>query len=104
MRADLKKWVLGYQLNIACPLYGTKMYTEARSKGYLREFDDDHLLYNNGLFLDTPEFSAEDVYEIYNASEEKVWKTYPKLKLIKYALLNPNLMIQYILKACWKGK
>ncbi len=59
----LNKMGVGFIINIAVPLYGTELYKIARKRGYLRDITDEDLLYNNGLYIDTPEFTAEEIYE-----------------------------------------
>jgi magnesium-protoporphyrin IX monomethyl ester (oxidative) cyclase len=61
----LKKKGVGGIINMAIPLYGTRLYKIAREKEYLRNTTDEDLLYNNTLYMDTPEFTAEEVFEFF---------------------------------------
>lgn len=101
----LEKLGVKYILNIATPLYGTRLYNIAKQKCYLRDIDEKKLMYNSQLYIDTPEFKAEDVLEIYKSvyNQEPIWYTNIK-RLIKKIFKNEKqikkiLRILRILKA-----
>ena len=58
-----------YLINIATPLPGTRLYEIAKAKGYLRPHDPLNMWYNRQLYMDTPEFRAEDVARIWQEAE-----------------------------------
>ncbi len=91
----LKKLGAGVFINIATPLYGTRMYDLARENKYLRDVGDENLLYNNGLYMDTPEFTAEEVRELFLEGRRIQKGEKAKFSLIASALTNPNKAARY---------
>lgn len=54
-------------INIACPLYGTRLYEKAKRLGCLKNFTNDDLSYDEQLYIDTPQFPANEFYKIYRS-------------------------------------
>jgi anaerobic magnesium-protoporphyrin IX monomethyl ester cyclase len=50
-----------FVFSIATPLYGTELYEQAKSGGFLRECFNDEALSEGGPLIETPEFTAEDL-------------------------------------------
>ncbi len=54
-------------VNMACPLYGTRLYEEAKRLGCLKNFTSDDLLYDEPLYKHTRQFPANEFYKIYRS-------------------------------------
>jgi anaerobic magnesium-protoporphyrin IX monomethyl ester cyclase len=81
--------------SIATPVYGTRLYEEAKRGGFLREcFSDDALAAVEPL-IETPEFSADDLVELC-ALANMVNPTFTRGKLIK-AIRNPKKAVKVLL-------
>ena len=53
-----------FYFSIAMPMYGTELYEQAKSKGYLKaDFSDDTLAETQPL-IETPEFTAQEIMEL----------------------------------------
>ena len=50
-----------FVFSIATPLYGTELYEQAKSGGFLRECFNDEALSEGGPLIETPEFTADDL-------------------------------------------
>jgi anaerobic magnesium-protoporphyrin IX monomethyl ester cyclase len=50
-----------FVFSIATPLYGTELYEQAKSGGFLRECFNDEALSEGEPLIETPEFTAEDL-------------------------------------------
>ncbi len=94
----LKEMGAGCYINIATPLYGTRMYDLARQKNYLRNLDDENLLYNNGLYIDTPEFTAEEVRGLFLEGRKIQKEKKSNIKLLASAISNPNKAVRFAVK------
>lgn len=92
----LRKIGAGCYINIATPLYGTRLYNQAKENNYLRNIDDMNLVYNNGLYLDTPEFKAEEIYELFLEGRKIQRKNI--IELITFILKNPKKTIRFFVK------
>jgi len=81
--------------SIATPVYGTRLYEEAKRGGFLREcFSDDALAAVEPL-IETPEFSADDLVELC-ALANMVNPTFTRDKLIN-AIRNPKKAVKALL-------
>jgi anaerobic magnesium-protoporphyrin IX monomethyl ester cyclase len=84
-----------FVFSIATPVYGTKLYEQAKQGGFLREcFSDDALAAVEPL-IETPEFSADDLVELC-ALANMVNPTLTRGKLIK-AIRNPKKAVKVLL-------
>jgi anaerobic magnesium-protoporphyrin IX monomethyl ester cyclase len=84
-----------FVFSIATPVYGTKLYEQARQGGFLRDcFSDDALAAVEPL-IETPEFSADDLVELC-ALANMVNPTFTRGKLIK-AIRNPKKAVKMLL-------
>ncbi|MFZ5801252.1 MAG: B12-binding domain-containing radical SAM protein, partial [Candidatus Omnitrophota bacterium] len=52
-------------IHIATPYYGTKLYEEARQKGFLRKDLDSSLFSTCEPLIETPEWSGEELHRLY---------------------------------------
>ncbi len=81
--------------SIATPVYGTRLYEQAKQSGFLREcFNDDALAAVEPL-IETPDFSADELVELC-ALANMVNPTFTRDKLIK-AIRNPKKALKMIL-------
>ncbi|MBK5133374.1 radical SAM protein [Candidatus Bathyarchaeota archaeon] len=81
--------------SIASPIYGTELYQQAKSKGYLRPgFCEDALATAEPL-IETPEFSAEDLITLCEIANS-VNPTFTRDKIIR-AMLNPTKTLKLLL-------
>ncbi|MBN1357468.1 radical SAM protein [Candidatus Bathyarchaeota archaeon] len=81
--------------SIATPVYGTRLYEQAKQGGFLRDcFSDDALAAVEPL-IETPEFSADDLVELC-ALANMVNPTFTRDKLIK-AIRNPKKAVKVLL-------
>ena len=84
-----------FVFSIATPVYGTRLYEQAKQGGFLRDcFSDDALAAVEPL-IETPEFSADDLMELC-ALANMVNPTFTRDKLIK-ALRNPKKAVKMLL-------
>jgi magnesium-protoporphyrin IX monomethyl ester (oxidative) cyclase len=84
-----------FVFSIATPVYGTRLYEEAKQGGFLRDcFSDDALAAIEPL-IETPEFSADDLMELC-ALANMVNPTFTRDKLIK-AIRNPKKAVKMLL-------
>jgi anaerobic magnesium-protoporphyrin IX monomethyl ester cyclase len=82
--------------SIATPVYGTKLYAQAKQGGFLREcFSDDALAAIEPL-IETPEFSADDLVELCELAN-MVNPAFTRDKLIK-AIRNPKKALKLLLR------
>lgn len=107
----LKKLGLtSYVFSIATPFYGTRLYEQAKSLGYLLKDGEDleeGFLNFEGL-IKTPEFSPEELYSIHDQMMKEQLPSLMRLLLnnpmhsIRYIytrfIRNPQYMIKYFLK------
>ena len=81
--------------SIATPVYGTRLYEQAKRGGFLRDcFSDDALAAVEPL-IETPEFSADDLVELC-ALANMVNPAFTRDKLIK-AIRNPKKAVKVLL-------
>jgi magnesium-protoporphyrin IX monomethyl ester (oxidative) cyclase len=81
--------------SIATPIYGTKLYEQAKSGGFLREcFSDDALAAVEPL-IETPEFTADELRELC-AQANLVNPTFTRDKVLR-AIRNPRKTIKVLL-------
>ena len=84
-----------FVFSIATPVYGTRLYEEAKQGGFLRGcFSDDALAAVEPL-IETPEFSADDLVELC-ALANMVNPVFTRDKLIK-AIRNPKKAVKMLL-------
>jgi anaerobic magnesium-protoporphyrin IX monomethyl ester cyclase len=84
-----------FVFSIATPVYGTRLYEQAKQGGFLREcFSDDALAAVEPL-IETPEFSADDLVELC-ALANMVNPTFTRDKLIN-AIRNPKKAVKVLL-------
>ena len=84
-----------FVFSIATPVYGTRLYEQAKQGGFLREcFSDDALAAVEPL-IETPEFSADDLVKLC-ALANMVNPTFTRDKLIK-AIRNPKKAVKVLL-------
>jgi anaerobic magnesium-protoporphyrin IX monomethyl ester cyclase len=84
-----------FVFSIATPVYGTRLYEEAKKGGFLRDcFSDDALAAVEPL-IETPEFSADDLMELC-AIANMVNPIFTRDKLIK-AIRNPKKAVKMLL-------
>ncbi len=81
--------------SIATPVYGTRLYEQAKHGGFLRECFSDDVLAAVEPLIETPEFSAEDLVELC-ALANMVNPTLTRDKLIK-AIRNPKKAVKMLL-------
>ena len=85
-----------FVFSIAMPLYGTALYEQAKSGGYLKEgFCDDALAATEPL-IETPEFTANDVMEMC-ARANMVNPMFTRSKIAR-AAKHPTKTIKMLLK------
>ncbi|MBN1871172.1 MAG: radical SAM protein [Candidatus Omnitrophica bacterium] len=72
-------------IHIATPYYGTRLYDEAKQKGYLREFDDSGLSTSMAL-IETPEWTRRDIIQLRKIANWLV--NYSLKEKIAYILIN----------------
>nr|MBC8363132.1 radical SAM protein [Candidatus Desulfatibia profunda] len=94
----LRKMGVGCYINIATPLYGTKLHRIATEKKYLRPIKDSNMLYNNGLYLDTPDFSAEEVYNYFKIGRKIQKKIVFNKEFVLFLFTNHRRIVHHIVK------
>ena len=67
--------------NIATPLYGTDLYKEVISKGYLKKNVSSDLFSTNEAVIETPEYTADEILNYREMAELRV--NYGLIKLLK---------------------
>jgi magnesium-protoporphyrin IX monomethyl ester (oxidative) cyclase len=82
-----------FYFSVAMPMFGTELYEQARSMGFLKEDFSDETLAETQPLIETPEFTAEDLRELciqanvinYKITSDKIITAFqnPK-KAIKY--------------------
>jgi anaerobic magnesium-protoporphyrin IX monomethyl ester cyclase len=82
--------------SIATPLYGTELYEQAKRGGFLREGFNDEALAAAEPLIETPEFTADDIYELCMRAD-MVNQTLTRDKLLK-AIRNPKKAIKILLE------
>ncbi len=85
-----------FYFSIATPMYGTELYEQAKSGGFLRDDFSDEALAATGPFIETPEFTADDLRELC-AQANLVNPTITREKLLK-ALRDPKKTIKILLR------
>ena len=84
-----------FHFSIATPLYGTELYEQAKSGGFLRDCFSDEALAAAEPLIETPEFTADDLLEL-SAQADLVNQTLTRDKLVK-AIRNPKKAIKILL-------
>lgn len=84
-----------FVFSIATPVYGTRLYEQAKQGGFLRECFSDEALAAVEPLIETPEFSADDLVELC-ALANMVNPTLTRGKLIK-AIRNPKKAVRVLL-------
>ncbi|MGD0645957.1 MAG: hypothetical protein ABSA75_13710, partial [Candidatus Bathyarchaeia archaeon] len=82
--------------SIAMPLYGTRLYEQAKQGGFLREGFCDYALAATEPLIETPEFSANDLCELW-AKAFLVNPTFTRYKILR-AIRNPKKTVKLLLK------
>ena len=85
-----------FHFSIATPLYGTELYEQAKSGGFLREGFSDEALAAAEPLIETPEFTAEDLRKLC-AQANLVNQTVTRDKLMK-AFRDPKKSMDLFLK------
>ncbi len=85
-----------FYFSIAAPMYGTELYEQAKSGGFLKDDFGDETLAATGPFIETPEFSADDLRELC-AQANLVNPIFTREKLLK-ALRDPRKAIKILLR------
>ena len=94
----LKKMGASFYINIATPLYGTEFYNIAKEKGYLRDITDENLIYNNGLYIDTPDFTAEEVFDFFKEGRRLKQGLDFNMSNIEYGIKHPVRLVKYVFR------
>jgi magnesium-protoporphyrin IX monomethyl ester (oxidative) cyclase len=84
-----------FHFSIATPLYGTELYEQAKSGGFLRNCFSDEALAAAEPLIETPEFTADDLLEL-SAQADLVNQTLTRDKLLK-AIRNPKKALKILL-------
>jgi anaerobic magnesium-protoporphyrin IX monomethyl ester cyclase len=84
-----------FYFSYATPLYGTELYEQAKSGGFIRDCFSDEALAAVEPLIETPEFTAEDLRELC-ARANLVNPTFTRDKLIR-ALRDPKKALQVLL-------
>jgi anaerobic magnesium-protoporphyrin IX monomethyl ester cyclase len=85
-----------FHFSIATPVYGTELYEQAKSGGFLRDGFSDEALAAAEPLIETPEFTAEDLRELC-AQANLVNQTFTRDKLVR-AIRNPKKAIKVVLE------
>lgn len=64
---EVKKLGAAPYINMALPLYGTRLYETAKKLGCLKDFTSDDLFYNEQVYIDTPHFPANEFHKIHRS-------------------------------------
>jgi radical SAM superfamily enzyme YgiQ (UPF0313 family) len=83
-----------FHFSIATPLYGTKLYEQAKNGGFLKEEFSDEALARAQPLIETSEFTAEDVLQ-YCLQANEVNQRITKDKIIK-AIRDPKKAMEII--------
>ena len=81
--------------SIAAPIYGTKLYEQAKSGGFLREGFCDDALAGVEPLIETPEFTAEELQELCMRAN-LVNPTFTRGKIVR-AIRNPKKTVKMLL-------
>jgi anaerobic magnesium-protoporphyrin IX monomethyl ester cyclase len=81
--------------SIATPIYGTKLYEQAKSGGFLRDCFSDEALAAAEPLIETPEFTADELRELF-ARANLVNPTFTRDKVLR-AIRNPRKTIKVLL-------
>jgi magnesium-protoporphyrin IX monomethyl ester (oxidative) cyclase len=81
--------------SIASPIYGTKLYQQAKKEGFLRPGFCEDALASAEPLIETPEFSAEDLVTLCKIANS-VNPTFTRDKIIR-AILNPAKTLKLLL-------
>ncbi|HDQ06982.1 MAG TPA: radical SAM protein [Candidatus Bathyarchaeota archaeon] len=84
-----------FQFSIATPLYGTELYEQAKRGGYLRENFSDDALAALEPFIETEEFTADDLLELC-AEANLINQSSTRGKLVK-AIRHPKKALRTLL-------
>jgi magnesium-protoporphyrin IX monomethyl ester (oxidative) cyclase len=85
-----------FHFSIATPVYGTELYEQARSGGFLRSNFSDEALSAAEPLIETPEFTADDLRELC-AQANLINSGFSLNKLIR-AMRNPKKTIRILLE------
>jgi anaerobic magnesium-protoporphyrin IX monomethyl ester cyclase len=85
----------GFYFSYAAPLYGTELYEQAKRGGFLRDCFSDEALASVDPFIETPEFTADELRELC-IKANMVNRTLTRDKIIK-AIRNPKKAIKVLL-------
>jgi anaerobic magnesium-protoporphyrin IX monomethyl ester cyclase len=81
--------------SIATPVYGTRLYEQAKRGGFLRECFSDETLATVEPLIETPEFTADELRELFTRAN-LVNPTFTRDKLLR-AIRNPRKTIKVLL-------
>ena len=84
-----------FYFSYAAPLYGTELYEQAKCGGFLRDCFSDETLASVDPFIETPEFTADELRELC-IKANMVNRTLTRDKIIK-AIRNPKKAIKVLL-------
>ena len=84
-----------FHFSIATPLYGTELYEQAKSGGFLRDDFSDEALSAVEPLIETPEFTANDLRELCIRAN-LVNSTFTRDKILK-AIRDPKKIIKILL-------
>jgi radical SAM superfamily enzyme YgiQ (UPF0313 family) len=84
-----------FYFSYATPLYGTELYEQAKSGGFIRDCFSDEALAAVEPFIETPEFTADELRELC-ARANLVNPTFTRDKIIR-ALRNPKKALKVLL-------
>jgi len=84
-----------FQFSIATPLYGTELYEQAKSGGYLRECFSNEALAALEPLIETEEFTADDLRELC-AQANLINQSFTRDRLVK-AIRNPKKAVRALL-------
>jgi len=82
--------------SIATPVYGTRLYEQAKRGGFLRECFSDEALAAVEPLIETPEFTADELRELF-ARANLVNPTFTRDKVLR-AIRNPRKTIKVLLE------
>lgn len=84
-----------FVFSIATPVYGTRLYEQAKNGGFLRECFSDEALAAAEPLIETPEFTVDELRELC-AQANLVNPTFTRAKLLR-AIRNPRKTIRVLL-------
>lgn len=84
-----------FYFSYAAPLYGTELYEQAKRGGFLRDCFSDETLASVDPFIETPEFTADELRELC-VQANMVNRTLTRDKIMK-AIRNPKKAIKVLL-------